>query len=407
MKWIGRTTMALTILGAGVFAQEKAGPPTFKDDLAFLRDHVKVIVLSDKTGNRRVAVIPEYQCRVMTSTAAGDDGLSYGWVNRELIASGKKQQHINVYGGEDRFWIGPEGGQYSIFFKRGDPFDLDHWFTPASFDTEPYEVISKSDDHVTCRREIHLTNYSGSTFDLEVNREIRVLDTKDVEKYFGVKPKADLRMVGFESVNTLKNIGKKGWTKKGGLLSIWILGQLNASPTTTVAIPFQKGPESKLGPIVNDAYFGKVPADRLVIKDGILYFAADAKYRSKIGISPRRTKAILGSYDATNSVLTLVQFSFKPGVTEYVNSMWEIQKHPYGGDVLNSYNDGPPKPGAAQLGKFYELENSSPALALGPNRSATHISRMVHVQGPEAELDAIARSALGVGLDAIKNGLKK
>ena len=399
--------MALTIFAAGVFAQQKAGPPTFKDDLAFLRKHVKVVVISDKTGNRRVAVIPEYQCRVMTSTAAGDDGLSYGWVNRELIASGKKQQHINVYGGEDRFWLGPEGGQYSIFFKKGDPFDLDHWFTPADFDTEPYEVISKGDDHVTCRREIHLTNYSGSTFDLEVNREIRVLDTKDVEKYFGVKPKPALRMVGYESVNTVKNIGKNGWTKKGGLLSIWILGQLNASPTTTVVIPFQKGPESRLGPIVNDAYFGKVPADRLVSKDGVLYFAADAKYRSKIGISPRRTKAILGSYDATNHVLTLVRFSFKPGVTEYVNSMWEIQKHPYGGDVLNSYNDGPPSPGAAQLGKFYELENSSPALALGPNRSATHVSRMIHFQGPEVELDAIARAALGVGLDAIKNGLKK
>ena len=399
--------MALTILVAGVVAQEKTGPPTFKDDLAFLRSHVKVIVLSDKSGSRSVAVIPEYQCRVMTTTAGGDNGLSYGWVNRELIASGKKQPHINVYGGEDRFWIGPEGGQYSIFFKKGDPFDLDHWFTPAGIDTEPYEVVSKGDDHVTCRREIHLANYSGSTFDLEVNREIRLLNTKDVEKYFGVTPKRDVQMVAFESVNSVKNTGKNAWKKQSGLLSIWILGMLNASPATTVAIPFEKGPESKLGPVVNDAYFGKVPPDRLVIKDGILYFAADANYRSKIGIPPRRTKPILGSYDALNHVLTLVQFSFKKGVTGYVNSMWEIQKNPYGGDVVNSYNDGPPKPGAPQLGRFYELENSSPAIALAPNRSATHVSRMVHLQGPEADLDAIARSALGVGLDEIKNGLKK
>jgi len=407
MKWIGRTTMALTILVAAVFAQEKTSPSTFQDELAFLRNHVKVIVLSDKSGNRKVAVIPEYQCRVMTSTAAGDDGLSYGWVNRELIASGKKEPHINVYGGEDRFWIGPEGGQYSVFFKKGDPFDLDHWFTPSDIDTEPYEVVSKGDDHVTCRRKIHLANYSGSTFDLEVNREIRLLDMKDVEKYFGVMPKAGVMMVGFESVNSIKNTGKNAWKKQSGLLSIWILGMLNASPATTVAIPFQKGPESKLGLVVNDAYFGKVPADRLVIKDDILYFAADAQYRSKIGMPPHRTKPILGSYDAVNHELTLVQFSFKEGVTDYVNSMWEIQKNPYGGDVVNSYNDGPPKPGAAQLGRFYELENSSPALALAPNQSATHVSRMIHLQGPEGELDAIARAALGVGLDEIKNGLKK
>jgi hypothetical protein len=31
----------------------------------------------------------------------------------------------------------------------------------------------------------------------------------------------------------------------------------------------------------------------------------------------------------------------------------------------------------------------------------------MHLQGPEAELDAIAHATLGVGLDDIKNGLKK
>ena len=28
--------------------------------------------------------------------------------------------------------------------------------------------------------------------------------------------------------------------------------------------------------------------------------------------------------------------------------MWETQKDPYGGDVVNSYNDGPTEPGKAQ-----------------------------------------------------------
>jgi hypothetical protein len=36
----------------------------------------------------------------------------FGWINRKLIASRKIQPHINVFGGEDRFWIGPEGGQF-------------------------------------------------------------------------------------------------------------------------------------------------------------------------------------------------------------------------------------------------------------------------------------------------------
>jgi len=397
--------MVLAMATQLVSAQGKA--PGFADDVAFLRKYVDVIVLTDKSSSAQVAVIPAYQCRVMTSSASGQDGLSYGWVNRDLIASGTIQPHINVYGGEDRFWIGPEGGQFSVFFKKGDAFDLEHWQTPASIDSEPFELVSKSQDKVICKRTIELTNYTGTKFNLEVTREVRLLDNKAIEKQLGAPLKGSVKAVGFESVNSVKNTGASEWTKQGGLLSIWILGMFNASPATTIAIPYAKGDETKLGPVVNDAYFGKVPEDRLVVKDGILYFAADANYRSKIGLSPRRAKPELGSYDAVNGVLTLVQYTFPEGAGEYVNSMWEIQKQPFGGDVVNSYNDGPPKPDAAQLGRFYELETSSPALELKSKQALTHVSRTIHLQGPEAELDAIARATLGVGIDQIKNGLKK
>ena len=169
------TNLSFTLLifmTQNVLTQEKIGAPTFGDDLTFLKKHVEVIVLSDKTGAQQVAVIPAYQGRIMTSTAAGASGLSFGWVNRELVASGKTQPHINVYGGEDRFWIGPEGGQFSVFFAKGAKFDLEHWFTPAAIDTEPFALVSQDSGRVHCRREILLTNYSGTSFKLEVNREI-------------------------------------------------------------------------------------------------------------------------------------------------------------------------------------------------------------------------------------------
>jgi len=86
--------------------------------------------------------------------------------------------------------------------------------------------------------------------------------------------------------------------------------------------------------------------------------------------------------------------------------MWQLQENPFGGDAINSYNDGPPASGAKQLGKFYELESSSPALALQPNQSATHVHRTIHLQGSESDLDAIARAALGVGVEEIKRVLK-
>ena len=406
MKTLFLLSTVVIMLTQSAFAQLKALAPNFSDDVAFLKKHVDVIVLSDKTGSTQVAVVPSYQCRVMTSTAGGPQGKTYGWVNRDLIASGEKKEHINVYGGEDRFWIGPEGGQYSVFFKKGDPFDLDHWFTPATIDTEPFDLVGKMKDRVHCRRLIELTNYSGTTFNLEVNREIRLLDAKSVPS-LGVTVKPGVKVVAYESVHAIKNIGTKAWVKESGLLSIWILGMFNAADATTIVVPYVKGDESKLGRVVNDSYFGKVPPERLVTKDGVMFFAADADYRSKIGVPPRRAKSMLGSYDALNRVLTIVQFTLPKGLTSYVNSMWEIQKDPFGGDAVNSYNDGPSKPGADQLGRFYELETSSPALALKPNETGTHVSRTIHLEGPEKELDAIARATLGVGLDEIKAGLKK
>jgi len=380
-------------------------PPIYQKEVEFLRQHTRVVELADRSGRARVAVAPAYQGRVMTSSAAGLAGLSYGWINRELIASGKVQPHINVYGGEDRFWLGPEGGQFSLFFAKGVAFDLEHWFTPASLDTEPFEVASQAPDRVVCRRQIELTNYSGTRFTVEVTREVRLLDAAVALKEQGVRLTAGVRAVAFESVNTVRNAGQNAWTRESGLLSIWILGMMNASPTTTVVLPVKTGDEATLGPAINDTYFGKVPAERLVVNDGAGYFSADSKYRSKVGLNPRRARDVFGSYDAANHLLSLVKFTLPTGATEYVNSMWKLQDKPFSGDVVNSYNDGPPAPGAAQLGKFYELETSSPALALLPGQSASHTHRTIHLQGAEPLLDPLAQATLGTGLDRIKSAL--
>ena len=159
--------------------------------------------------------------------------------------------------------------------------------------------------------------------------------------------------------------------------------------------------------MVNDAYFGKVPADRLVDRDGVLFFSGDGRHRSKIGVSPRRARPVLGSYDAAHGVLTIVTFDRPEGAAEYVNSMWEIQKEPFAGDVVNSYNDGPPAPGAKPMGPFYELETSSPAAFLAPGARLTHVHRTFHLEGPETDLDAIARRVLGVPLATIRTALPR
>jgi hypothetical protein len=384
---------------------QHAHTTTFGDDVAFLKKYTDVIVLG--SGPAQVALVPAWQGRVMTSTAGGDAGRSFGWINRDFIAAGKLVPHINPFGGEDRFWLGPEGGQFSIFFASGARFELADWFTPAPIDTLSFKVASRSSDRAAFSAEFELINYSGTKFRVAVNREVSLFGMKAAWEKLGVPATTGVDVVAYQTDNKINNLGDKAWARETGLLSIWILGMYNPSASTTIVVPIKPGPESELGVKVTSDYFGEVPADRLVVKDDVIYFSGDGKFRSKIGINPHRSKSVLGSYDAENHVLTVVQFTQPADATDYVNSLWKLQDHPFAGDVANSYNDGPPTPGAKPMGPFYEIESSSPAAALAPGKSLSHVHRTFHLTGPEPDLDKIARKVFGVSLEEIKTGLKQ
>jgi Family of unknown function (DUF6786) len=393
-------TVLLLAMATSSCAQTGSRPATFADDLAFLRAHVETIVLGEPGGSAQVALVPAWQGRVVSSTAQGERGASFGWINHELVAAQEIRPHINVFGGEDRFWIGPEGGQFSVFFPKGAAFDLEHWQTPPAIDSLPFDLVQKSPERALFSKQFRLSNWSGTTFEVGVTREIALVDPATV---LGAPLPGNLQAVAFESRNTLTNRGSAAWTRGTGLLSLWILGMFNATPSTTVVIPFE--PDVP-GQPVNDVYFGKVPSDRLVIRNNVAFFRADANCRSKIGIAPGRARPVLGSWDAQNGVLTIVRFTFDPHAQGYVNSLWKLQDDPYGGDVVNSYNDGPPKPGEKQLGQFFELETSSPALALAPGQSWTHTHSTVHLVGEHKALDMFARNVLGASLDEIEHAFR-
>ncbi|MBU4460471.1 MAG: hypothetical protein KJ579_07885 [Verrucomicrobia bacterium] len=406
--------MAMAAGGLAMVTARGVGPMksnTFGQDVAFLSKHTDVIVLSAADGGAKVALAPAYQGRVMTSTTGGDDGPSFGWLNARVIESGIRppaqrkgslEEHIHIFGGEDRFWLGPEGGQFSVFFKPGSAFDFASWQTPAPIDTDAFRTAGKTADSATFVQEFDLVNYSGTPLACRVDRTVRLLGRDAARAALGTAIPDGVEFVGYESDNRLTNRGQKPWTKAGGMPSVWILGMYKPSPSTTVVIPFKTGPESDLGPKVNDTYFGKVPPEYLVVKDGALFFKGDGTRRGKIGISPRRSKGIAGSFDEAGGVLNLVTYNVPDSHGGYVNSMWEFQKDPFGGDALNSYNDGSPEPGKPPLGPFYELETSSPAAALAPGGTIRHVSRTFHLRGPRAALDAISRATLGVGLAEIE-----
>jgi hypothetical protein len=308
-----------------VFCQTES-PDTFESVVKLVDRNSQLVILSEKGNGALIAVWPAMQGRVLTSSADGETGQSFGWVNRDLIASGKVPPHVNAVGGEDRLWIGPEGGQFSIFFAPKAPFDLDHWFTPAPIDTEPFTVVGQTEMSVILNKEFSLTNYSGAKFDVRIHREVRLLTRAQIWNCLHMTEVSGVKVVGFESDNRMTNLASSNWDKATGLLSLWVLGQFNASSSAKIVLPIHEGSTAKLGIPVTADYFGSVPSDRIAIMPKYVVFKADAHYRSKLGLSPRRSTGIMGSYDPENHVLTIMQYSQPKNEANYVNSTWRIQQ---------------------------------------------------------------------------------
>ncbi|HXB94064.1 MAG TPA: DUF6786 family protein [Puia sp.] len=364
-------------------------PGTFGYDLAFLQKHDSVIVLHSGDA-ASIIVSPKYQGKVFTSTAAGDTGASFGWIHYKAF-DGPADPHMNAYGGEDRLWLGPEGGRFSLFFPPGAKMEFANWKTPAAFDTEPWDVTAHNDSSVTLRKDMQLTNYAGTRLNLSIDRQITVLNRAAIDDALSLSANTRVQAVGYRTINTLTNTGGQAWTETTGMPCIWMLDMFPPSPSTVIVVPYQQGDGSK--PTTTD-YFGEIPAARIKIDSGILYFRADGKMRGKLGIHPGRATPVAGSYDPQHHVLTIIQFDTDTSA-RYLNQEWNTTKPPFSGDAVNAYNDGPLADGS-QMGPFYELESVSPAAFLGPGGHQTHRHSVFHFTGPEADLSTISARVLGV-----------
>lgn len=371
-------------------------------DADFLgKNNIDFIELSDPESDARVLIVPGFQGRVMTSSASGDKGTSYGWINYSHIESGERNDQFNPYGGEERFWLGPEGGDFSIYFEEGEVQEFSNWNVPKEIDTEPFDLISQSPQRVSFRKNFSLRNASGTLLHIGVDRKVRIISREEAENALAVTLDSSLAFVGYESENVLINRGEFDWDRSTGALSIWMLSMFNPSEKGVVLIPFHEGPETELGRIVTDDYFGKVPPDRLITRNGMLLFKTDGKFRSKIGLSPYRALPYCGSYDAENQVLTLLRYTQADQTALYVNSKWGAQEDPFRGDVLNAYNDGPVEDGSI-MGPFYEIESSSPAALISAGDQISHTQQIFHITGNEKYLSGITESLFGMTILEIK-----
>ena len=387
-----------------------AAPPAstrFGDDLAFLKKHTAIHTLSNDAG-AQIAIAPAWQGRVMTSSADGLAGASLGWIHRGNIETGilppdqrtGLARHIHIFGGEERFWLGPEGGQFALFFPpTATGYDFAQWQTPAIIDTETFDVESSDSRQIRFRKNAVIQNRKGTQFSIGIFRSVEILADGKIPGLGDMTLPQGVKAVAYRTHNEIINQGTEAWTREDGLISIWMLGMYPHSATTTVVVPLKQGP----GPAVNADYFGEVDSSRLVSNDKAVFFKGDGTFRSKIGVPPGRSTGIAGSYDPVLGKLTIVECEVPADASDlpYVRSQWVDHEHPYAGDLINAYNDGPPAPGEAPLGPFYELETSSPALPLKPGESLVHGQTTAHYLGTPPELEPIAQKLLGVSLEEI------
>jgi hypothetical protein len=376
-----------------------AAPGTFNYDLQFLSKYDSVVLLKSSDSDAQVIVSPRYQGKVFTSTAAGKQGTSFGWVNYKAF-SAAVDPHMNAYGGENRFWLGPEGGKFSLFFKPGAKMVFENWKTPNAIDTESWKVVNKNDRSVTLQKDIRLINYAGTELNLTADRTIKILDQRQITDRFALSPDTSVHAVGYETDNQITNKGDQEWTEKTGMPCIWLLDMFKPSPETVIVIPFNNLNKDSFGRVATTNYFGEISAERLKHTDTVLFFKADGKSRGKLGVRPAKVKPVAGSYDAANKILTIILFDVEPG-SRYLNQEWNTSKPSYSGDAMNAYNDGPLADGS-QMGPFYEMESVSPAAFLKPMQSQRHHHSVFHFTGNENGLSHIAEKVLGVSLENIK-----
>jgi hypothetical protein len=374
---------------------------SFGYDLNFLRRSDSVIVLNSKDGNGQVIVSPKYQAKVFTSTADGLNGKSFGWINYETFAATSLDAHMNAYGGEDRLWLGPEGGKFALFFKPHRKMEFANWHTPTAFDFESWKLTSHTDKKASLSKSTRVMNYAGIIFNLAIVRDIEILEPADVKKLLGIDFDSKIKLVAFSTTNTIVNTSYFAWDKQTGAPCLWNLDMFSPSAKTVVVVPYNN---NNTGKIATTDYFGQIPPDRVKYNNGILLFKADGKSRGKLGMPPNRAKTLAGSYDAENNVLTIALFDLDPKAT-YLNQEWRTDKNPFTGDAVNAYNDGPLANGS-QMGPFYEIESVSPAAFLKPNEGLTHKHSVFHFSGDKDELNQISLKTLGISLQDIQVAFK-
>ena len=350
-------------------------------------------LLQGDNKDQVVVVTPGLVGRVLASGMDGLEGLTDSWLSEEQLRKGLTPSRPNgqwaSVGGDERLWLAPESGPHAFFMPQGTKQNFTDYTIPEVMNSDRFEVVDVSADgkSVTFRTTWSLTNYMGTRFDIEVTRQVELLEYCPYTA--GLGDQADF--VGFESRTWVKNIGTKAWTADSGCVSIWTLGQWLSYPDSVVILPFQKeGP----GEAVCTEYFSTLapdsappPANLWSQQSDHLLVSGSGRAQTKMEIYGKRGVGRLAGVDVKNSTLNILDFDCYPRMDYVASYEMSYQGDRYAGGssscfVLSDQLGIPP---------FYELESCSPALFLQPGEQYCHRARTYKIRGKKNKIAAMCK----------------
>ncbi|MEW4924912.1 DUF6786 family protein [Algibacter sp. 2305UL17-15] len=356
---------------------------SYQNLLNTIKSQTEVVELISNNGKARLMVSPFHQGKILASTYDGLDGDYNGWINTIALADTiSKNKNI---GGEERLWLGPLGSQFSFYYQQIKPISDANWKVPETIDAEPYQLVAIEKDVVSLTKNMRLTNFVGTIFNLKIDRTITLFNSEAIKQNLNIDFDSSMNFVAFETKNTLTNTDSIPWTKNTGLIGLWSAGMYKGTDDSVVIIPLQH--QGNLDNIYT--YFGTLDETRLLLKENTLLFKGDGKYKTKIGIPPQFAPNMYGCYTKSKNRLTIVEYK-KENDSLYSNSFISIQDEPYKGEAIPIYNNNK---------DFFELESNAALKEMQPNETDTHWHRVYHFSGSETELSEIANALLGIDLE--------
>jgi hypothetical protein len=325
---------------------------SYHDALNYLNRKTSVIELYDQLGGR-VAVCPEWNGRVQTSTNGGLDGDSFGSINVRAIDT----ERYENFGGEDQWMLSP------LIYS--------------------FAVESIKANRAVLQRTLQTADANGKSGEFHLTRSISLLNRYQAGEMFGdavteALKRGDVSVVGFSTENIVR-------TQEPACVASRLRGMFNASPHTAVIVP---APPVSFAPepfTVDVDYLGGSPHGRIRYLSKTLLIRADGQRRCQVTMPYSTSPPIFGAIERRLGTLTLWTFDLP-------------NDYPEENDVLRVYNPGRSQGGELDWTTCYEINCFSAARELQPEHSLTYWQCTLHLNADNAVLGNIIRQIFGVSL---------